>query len=206
MKFIHISDTKGRHHLLKNLSKATAIVHTGDFTEDGTEEEALDFIEWFSGLPYDHKIFIAGNQDHYLYDARIEGLPDDVHYLCNDSVTIEGIKFYGVPMFVQDALGGNFSELFSRIPEDADVLLTHQPPLGILDEQDGINYGDHYLYKRVMEVRPKYHLFGHVNNIEKTCEAFHRIWFSNAAFCKQGLCYYLNHGKSARQTNRIEEK
>ena len=62
MKFIHISDTKGRHHLLKNLSKATVIVHTGDFTENGTEEEALDFIEWFSGLPYEHKIFIAGTK------------------------------------------------------------------------------------------------------------------------------------------------
>ena len=186
MKFIHISDTKGRHHLLKNLSKATVIVHTGDFTENGTEEEALDFIEWFSGLPYEHKIFIAGNQDDCLYDSMLEGLPDDVHYLCNDSITIEGIKFYGVPMFLQDALDGNFPELFGRIPEDTDVLLTHQPPLGILDEQDGINYGDHALYKRVMDVRPKYHLFGHLHHTEKTHEVFRKVQFSNAAGGKYG--------------------
>ncbi len=143
MKILHISDTHGKHQILKDLPNADVIVHTGDITEDGTEEEVKDFIEWFSGLSYAHKIFIAGNHGNCLYGANIEGLPDNVHYLCNDSITIDGIKFYGVPMFLQDDLDGNFLELFGRIPADTDVLLTHQPPLGILDEQDGINYGDY---------------------------------------------------------------
>ena len=186
MRILHISDTHGKHELLINLPKADVIVHTGDFTEDGTEEEVKDFIEWFCGLPYSHKIFIAGNHDNCLYGANIEGLPDNVHYLCNEGLTIDGIKFYGVPMFVQDDLDGIFPELFSRIPDDTDVLLTHQPPLGILDEQDGINYGDHALYKRVMDVRPKYHLFGHLHHTEDTYEVFRRVRFSNAARGKYG--------------------
>ena len=186
MKILHISDTHGKHQILKDLPNADVIVHTGDITEDGTEEEVKDFIEWFSGLSYAHKIFIAGNHDNCLYGANIEGLPDNMHYLYNDSITIDGIKFYGVPMFLQDDLDGNFPELFGRIPADTDVLLTHQPPLGILDEQDGINYGDYTLYKRVMDVRPKYHLFGHLHHTEKTQEVFRRVRFSNAAGGKYG--------------------
>ena len=186
MKILHISDTHGKHQILKDLPNADVIVHTGDITEDGTEEEVKDFIEWFSGLSYAHKIFIEGNHDNCLYGANIEGLPDNVHYLCNDSITIDGIKFYGVPMFLQDDLDGNFPELFGRISADTDVLLTHQPPLGILDEQDGINYGDYTLYKRVMDVRPKYHLFGHLHHTEKTQEVFRRVRFSNAAGGKYG--------------------
>lgn len=195
MRILHISDTHGKHELLIDLPKADVIVHTGDFTEDGTEEEVKDFIEWLCGLSYSHKIFIAGNHDNCLYGANIEGLPDNVHYLCNEGITIDGIKFYGVPMFVQDDLDGIFPELFSRVPEDTDVLLTHQPPLGILDELDGINYGDRYLNKRVMDVRPKYHLFGHIHHTEKTFEKFRGIWFSNAAGNNYGFCCYLNYGK-----------
>ncbi len=168
------------------MPEADVIVHTGDITEDGTEDEVKNFIEWFSSLPYAHKIFIAGNHDNCLYGAKIEGLPDNVHYLCNEGITIDGIKFYGVPMFLEDDLEGNFPELFSRIPDDTDVLLTHQPPLGILDEQDGINYGDNHLYKRVMDVRPKYHLFGHLHHTEETYKVFRRIRFSNAAGGKYG--------------------
>ena len=186
MKILHISDTHGKHQILKDLPNADVIVHTGDITEDGTEEEVKDFIEWFSGLSYAHKIFIAGNHDNCLYGANIEGLPDNVHYLCNDGITIDGIKFYGVPMFLHDDLDGNLPELFGRIPDDTDVLLTHQPPLGILDEQDGINYGDYTLFKRVMDVRPKCHLFGHLHHTEKTQEVFRRVRFSNAAGGKYG--------------------
>ena len=186
MKILHISDTHGKHQILKDLPNADVIVHTGDITEDGTEEEVKNFIEWFCSLPYKHKIFIAGNHDVCLYGANIEGLPDNVHYLCNDGITIDGIKFYGVPMFLHDDLDGNLPELFGRIPADTDVLLTHQPPLGILDEQDGINYGDYTLYKRVIDVRPKYHLFGHLHHTVKTQEVFRRVRFSNAAGGKYG--------------------
>ena len=186
MKILHISDTHGKHHQLRDLPEADVVVHTGDITEDGTEEEVKDFIEWFGNLPYKHKIFIAGNHDDCLYGANIEGLPDNVHYLCNDGITIDGIKFYGVHMFLQDDLDGNLPELFGRIPDDTDVLLTHQPPLGILDEQDGVNYGDYTLYKRVMDVRPKCHLFGHLHHIVKTQEVFRWVRFSNAAGGKYG--------------------
>ena len=186
MRLIHLSDTHGLHEQLPDLPEADIVAHTGDITENGTIEEAEGFMEWFCSLPYRHKIFIAGNHDMCLYGANIEGLPDNVHYLCNEAITIDGIKFYGVPMFLHDDLEGNFPELYGRIPDDTDVLLTHQAPLGILDEQDGINFGDYYLYKRVINVRPKYHLFGHIHHTEKTRMTFRGVRFSNAAGGKYG--------------------
>ena len=37
MKILHISDTHGKHRLLKNLPPADIIVHSGDMSEDGAE-------------------------------------------------------------------------------------------------------------------------------------------------------------------------
>jgi 3',5'-cyclic AMP phosphodiesterase CpdA len=81
MKILHISDTHGQHHQLTDLPSADIIIHSGDITEDGNEEEAFNFINWFCDLPYKHKIFIAGNHDCCLCGGKIDGLPNDVHYL-----------------------------------------------------------------------------------------------------------------------------
>jgi 3',5'-cyclic AMP phosphodiesterase CpdA len=93
MTLLHLSDTHGKHKELKDLPSADIIVHTGDFTYAGGEDEAMDFMNWFSDLPYAHKIFIAGNHDLCMYGAdHIEGLPDNVHYLCGTGVTINGYQ------------------------------------------------------------------------------------------------------------------
>ena len=47
MKILQISDTHNRHNELTNLPEADVIIHCGDFTEQGTEEEVLDFLNWF---------------------------------------------------------------------------------------------------------------------------------------------------------------
>ena len=97
MKILHISDTHGNHYRLLDLPEADVVVHSGDFTMNGSEAEAIDFMNWFCDLPYRHKIFICGNHDDCLYGANIDGLDDNVHYLCNSGIEIDGLKFYGVP-------------------------------------------------------------------------------------------------------------
>lgn len=42
-----------------------------------------------------------------MYDAGIYGLPDNVHYLNNSHVTIEGLKIHGMPMFPEDIITGD---------------------------------------------------------------------------------------------------
>ena len=185
MRIIHISDTHNVHQRLNRLPEGDVIVHSGDFTMAGTEAEALDFMEWFCDLPYRHKVFIAGNHDFCLRGAALEGLDDNCHYLCNSGVLIEGVKFYGVPMFFEDAVTGQVENDFKNIPAGTDVLVTHQPPNDILDLSDEIRYGDSVLWQRVMQVRPKLHLFGHIHKAEGVEERNGTV-FSNGAVLGEG--------------------
>ncbi len=171
MLILHLSDTHSKHHKLRNLPPADIIIHSGDISFAGSENEVMDFIEWFCALPYKYKIFIAGNHDDCLFGAKIDELPENCFYLCNSGVTIEGVKFYGTPMFMEDAMSGDYDRNIQKIPDDTDILITHQPPYGILDFSANIRYGDHKLLEIVLKTKPKYHLFGHIhgaNGIEKS--------------------------------------
>lgn len=167
MRILHISDTHGLHHKL-SLPEADVLVHSGDFTFAGAESEAYDFMEWLIGLPYADKVFIAGNHDDCMLGAdSISGLPDNVHYLCNSGATLCGISFYGVPLLMGDILSGDYDDMIGKVPDKTDILITHQPPFGILDsgERDRpVHYGDQLLLEMVNAVRPKLHLFGHNHN------------------------------------------
>jgi len=164
MRVLHISDTHSKHSLLKNLPKADVIVHSGDASFSGSDSEVLDFLNWFCDLDYPHKIYVAGNHDDCLYGEQIEGLPDDCHYLCHSGVEIENVNFWGVPLFVDDALkDGRTEQIMAQIPENTDVLVSHSPPFGILDFDDNINYGCPDLLKVVERISPRYHLFGHIH-------------------------------------------
>ena len=164
MRILHISDTHGKHNLLKNLPKTDVIVHSGDASFSGADSEVLDFLNWFCDLNFSHKIFVAGNHDDCLYGEQIEGLPENVHYLCHSGVEIEGVRFWGVPLFVGDTLKESRTEqIIAQIPENTDVLISHSPPYGILDFDDNINYGCRDLLKVVERINPRYHLFGHIH-------------------------------------------
>lgn len=163
MKILHLSDTHACHHRLREELEADVVVHSGDFTMNGSNEEAIDFMNWFCDLPYSHKIFICGNHDDCLYGANIDGLDSNVHYLCNSGIEIEGVKFYGVPMFMRDCISERQSYNYRQIPSSTDVLITHAPPFGILDYDDNINYGSEELLSIVSAINPRLHLFGHIH-------------------------------------------
>lgn len=163
MRIIHLSDTHGQHGLIKDLPKANIIIHSGDITFGGSDNEVIDFLEWFIELPYKYKIFIAGNHDDCLYQANIDGLPENCHYLCNSGISIENIFFYGIPMFMQDIIDAASDNFFNKIPSNTNVLITHQPPYNILDFADKNHYGDLTLLHKVFQTQPRYHLFGHIH-------------------------------------------
>ena len=60
MKILHLSDTHGLHHRIKDMPEADVIVHSGDISNNGTEEEVLDFLNWFIELPYQHNGMLRG--------------------------------------------------------------------------------------------------------------------------------------------------
>ena len=57
---------------------------------------------------------------------------------------------------------------WEAIPDDTDVLITHGPPFGILDY---VEYGGQgsvgcpHLMDRVHQIKPKYHIFGHIHDM-----------------------------------------
>ena len=76
---------------------------------------------------------MTGNHDLCLWDAEcIEELPENVHFLQDKSVVIDGVKFFG--------LAYNYPE--ELIPDDTDVVITHEPPVMILDEWSVIVLND----------------------------------------------------------------
>ena len=182
MRVLHISDTHSKHHELPPLPDADIIVHSGDFTFAGSEDEAYYFINWFCDLPYQHKIFIAGNHDMCMYGTgSIEGLPNNVHYLCNSGIVINDVQFYGIPMFMEDLIDGSFDRMINDIPDSTNVLITHQTPYGICDEYNGRHCGDRVLREKIERLSAlRFHLFGHQHEANSII-VHDGITFSNAA-------------------------
>jgi len=154
---------------------ADILIHAGDF--DMRTPEDLDYIiELFSELKwkYKHIIFIGGNHDFYLEKLYKENLkpimPDNIHYLINNGITIEGIKFWGSPFssqFGNWAFMGHLEELkpiWDLIPSDTNIVITHSPPFGINDQCiNGINVGCPALRDKLKSIKPKYHICGHIH-------------------------------------------
>jgi Icc-related predicted phosphoesterase len=174
LKFVAISDTHCRHYSLK-LPKGDVIIHAGDITYKGEEAEVVDFLNWFSKLNYKYKIFTAGNHDFFFEKAKpayVQSLiPEGVHYLNDSGVQIEGINLWGsaiTPWFFNWAFnrqrGKSITKHWKLIPADTHILITHGPAYGILDTVVNENHvGCVDLLKKVQEVKPKFHITGHIH-------------------------------------------
>lgn len=171
MKIVCISDTHGQHEGLK-LPKGDLIIHAGDVTRNGTFIQTITFLNWFSSLEYEHKIFIAGNHDFFFEKGIIDGfMPMGIHYLNDSGCEINGIKFWGSPVtpwFYDWAFNRQRGEEIRRhwnlIPKDTDVLITHGPVQGIHDKTaGGVNAGCKDLHNYLGCIRPKAHVCGHIH-------------------------------------------
>ena len=94
-----------------------------------------------------------------------------VVYLFDKLVNIDGLNIYGSPWqpeFYNWAFnvkrGKELAEIWAKIPENLDILITHGPPSGILDyTYTGMNVGCVDLITKIMEVKPKISCFGHIH-------------------------------------------
>lgn len=175
MKLCIISDTHNYHKRLSKLPDADVIIHAGDFTSVGHSHEIANFMQWYSKLPYKHKIIVAGNHDWLFETSRIlalEKVPENVNYLEDSEVIVEGIKFYGSPVskpfnnWAFNRPEEKLAQHWAAIPDDTDVLITHSPPFSIGDyvPWNREHHGSPSLYKEVVErIKPKVHIFGHIH-------------------------------------------
>lgn len=180
MKLLFISDTHNlhRHYGLEpwgKLPDSDVLIHCGDITTHGTEDEVETFLQWLCSQPHPYKIWIAGNHDRCLegmnpYSRWPEFARWNIFYLNETGVNIEGISFWGSP-YTPDHCDFAFQlhqtgkERWSKIPDGTDVLITHGPPFGILDIGHEMDHaGCPFLLEQVTErVEPRIHAFGHIH-------------------------------------------
>lgn len=184
MKITVISDTHTKHHQL-DLPGGDILIHAGDLMNAGySQYEIKDFCRWFETQQYDKSIFIAGNHDRLFENEPelVEQILDEyfVHYLQDSELTIgekweTQVKIWGSPWqpefynwaFNLPRCGSELEEVWSKIPIDTDILVTHGPPQGILDisgaPYNEPNLGCELLRVKVDEQPPKIHVFGHIH-------------------------------------------
>ncbi len=163
-------------HQQVKIPDADLLIFAGDMSVCRTVQDVAGFNDFLKTLPHRHKIVIGGNHDHLLANSPELGrkLLQDVIYLQDEAVVIEGIKIYGSPwqpIFNTNACdafalsrGRIMREKWAMIPEDTDILITHTPPCGIMDEDGGVSHGCSDLLVVVQRITPTFHIFGHIHN------------------------------------------
>lgn len=202
MKIVVTSDCHGMLSSA-NLPPGDILILAGDllanrFSDPDRDAKAQvndlrDLDDFCGRLDYKHVLLIAGNHD-WIFERNRPASRDlkNITYLEDSEVVIDGVKFYGSPYqpeffswaFNLRRSGPELERVWSLIPEDTNVLITHGPPYGILDRPfgRGAHAGCELLLKRVEEVAPRLHLFGHIHG------SYGQVSVGQTHFVNASLC------------------
>lgn len=221
MRIVFVSDT----HLLDVIRQTPLVipdgdvlVHCGDATMRGNYDEIALFATRFAAHPHRHKIFVPGNHDCGFQEQLEKFGPDALgsvdwaDVLIDTGVTIDGVKFWGSPWqpeFCNWAFnlprGPALKAHWDLIPQDVDVLVTHSPPMGVLDRVWRVGKYDHKrkahrryqehvgcadMMQAVKRVKPRVHAFGHIHSDYGQC-VVDGTTFINCALADDS--YHLTH-------------
>ena len=170
-----MSDTHGFHEQ-EPLEPVDILIHAGDATNyynwQKNVAEWNHFFKWFVDYPAEYKIYVPGNHDTYLYHVKCQvDLPEKMYILNHQFIEIKGLKIFGSPYtpdfndwaFMVDRVRMEY--VWEDLPEGLDFLITHGPPYSILDSVDDAQpVGCEALLNKVKEIKPRFHVFGHVHD------------------------------------------
>jgi Icc-related predicted phosphoesterase len=188
VRVVIVSDTHGKHEDL-GILEGDVLIHCGDgcdgFERDPRDVDRLD--TWFGLQRFEVILCTGGNHDFAMEEwiADNRSVFRNAIFLVDQQFTYDGVRFYGSP-WTPELDGWAFyleperaESCWSRIPLETDVLITHSPPAGILDaNRGGWRCGCSHLARRVEEVRPSLHCFGHVH--------------ASAGTLQRGEVFYVN--------------
>ena len=188
-----ISDLHGYHPKLQG---GDILIVAGDLTAKDKISEYANFFRWLKVQDYDRKIIVAGNHDNFIMrgwpKTEEEGneckeikdflseISYDFDYLCDSGCQVGELKIWGCPwsLWFKDinplcmAFTGKEHDLankYKKIPRDTDVLITHGPPYGILDDCSNGRVGSTELRSMILSRRRmpklKLHVFGHIHEM-----------------------------------------
>lgn len=174
MKICLIADTHGMHKDVI-IPECDVLLHAGDVLNYGDIDlEFYSFANWFNGKECKLKIAIGGNHDGILEKWGRKTIKEHLSnciYLENEAYILpNGMKLYGSP-FTPRFMDWWFmyepkeaEKMWDLIPPDTDILLTHGPSHQHLDEDKRAGHlGCKALARRVEQIKPKYHIFGHIH-------------------------------------------
>lgn len=196
-----VSDTHHHTREGKVVTKpADILIHAGDFSGMGTQPELEKAAAWFAEQPQKHKIAVMGN--HELWASRhldiARKVLSGITLLFQEEITIEGLRIWGSPItptflnwaFMRDR-GPSIREIWDQIPEGLDILITHGPPRGILDQvfplaSESLGCWDlKDVVTRKLQQPPKVHIFGHIHGSGGRDIIVGNTHFYNAAICNE---------------------
>jgi len=171
MRLVCLADTHNLHHHLP-IPEGDVLIHAGDCTDGGTRNETNNFLRWMQEQPHPYKILIPGNHDFFFEKKELlRTIPHGIHVLLDQELVIQGKRFWGSPVtpgminWAFNRERGKAMQLhWDLIPRNVDVLITHTPPYGIMDQiESGERLGCEDLLKTLKDVQPAVHLFGHIH-------------------------------------------
>lgn len=189
-----IDCTSDLHGYLPELEGGDLLIIAGDITASDRIPQWNDFFNWVDKQQYKKKVMVAGNHDGFLKNCATSSDIDDdwyqqmypgegrtIEYLCDSGIEFEGLKIWGSP-WTKGFSGMNphckaftletEKELLAKwelIPEDIDILITHSPSNGVLDEVKDYttgrieNFGSCSLIKPMVKSGCRLHVFGHIH-------------------------------------------
>jgi Icc-related predicted phosphoesterase len=185
------------HGFYPELGGGDLLIVGGDLTKNDSFEAHCSFISWFheEAQKYKKCVVISGNHDGHLvgidptalyfstWNSRTNEQNSYSEHLCDSGTEYEGLKIWGSPWtlkfpgmnpacmaFTVDT-EEELADKWALIPSDTDILITHSPPYGLLDEVkdwytgDIRNVGSASLYEELYQgrLKPKLHVFGHIH-------------------------------------------
>jgi Icc-related predicted phosphoesterase len=208
MKICVISDT---HCKWKNLviPECDLLISAGDYSFKGESWVVKDFHKWLNKQPAKHIISVQGNHEKWvesnfqLAKEIAEQACPGVHFIDEGLVEIDGVKIWCSAIsswFCNWAWnrypGEELQKHWDKIPNDGsiDIVVTHGPCYGILDgvvkyntkicEYELEHCGDKQLLDKILEVKPKFHICGHIHEGFGIHEQ-DGIQFINASICDE---------------------
>lgn len=190
------------HGYFPYLEGGDILIIAGDCTSNDSVPAWNDFFNWLDKQKYRKRYLIAGNHDNFCKNFAISndsindslGGRPSVSYLCDSGEEFCGLKIWGSP-WTTKFVGINphccaftvdndkeLQEKYDLIPNDIDILITHNPPFGILDKTiHEKSVGSRFLLQKVLEIRPKLHVFGHIHEDHGHYSHKNEIDFINAS-------------------------
>ena len=175
LRIVALSDVHGEWERV-SVPDGDILIVAGDLCED-VPEERTSANDWVASLPHPQKLYVPGNHD--LGGIEDASLFPAARVLVDESLEIEGVRIYGAPW-----PSSRREDYEGLIPSGIDILVTHEPPLGIRDWtwSSDRRLGNRDLLNAVRAAMPRVHIFGHCH------DAYGHEWREGILFTNVCIC------------------